>query len=62
MPNDFSLIGRKPNEISQFKWKKALVLKFRPKLDLKFILKGSKTINIMKGSKNRRGLTQVKVM
>ena len=37
------------------------VLKFKPKLDLKFMLKGSKTIKIMKRSKNRRGLTQVKL-
>ena len=35
-----------------------MVLKFKPKLDLKFMLRGSKTIKIMKGSKNRRGLTQ----
>ena len=34
-------------------------LKFKPKLDLKFMLKGNKT-KIMKRSKNRRGLTQVK--
>ena len=37
-----------------------MVLKPKPKLDLKFILKGSKAIKIMKGSKSRRGLTQVK--
>ena len=39
-----------------------MVLKFKPKSDLKFILKRSKTVKIMKGCKNRRGLTQVKVM
>ena len=33
-----------------------MVLKFKPKLDLKFKLKGSKTIKILKGSKNRRRL------
>ena len=37
-----------------------MVLKLKPKLDLKFMLKGSKTIKIMKRSKNRRRLTQVK--
>ena len=50
-PNDFSLIGRKPNETLQFKWKRIMVLNFRPKLNLKFMLKGSKTIKIMKGVK-----------
>ena len=39
-----------------------MVLKFKPKLDLKLMLRGSKTIKIMKGSKNRRGLTQVKAI
>ena len=39
-----------------------MVLKFKPKLNLKFMLKGSKTIETMNGNKNRRGLTQVKVM
>ena len=33
-----------------------MVLKFKPKLDLKFKLKGSETIKILKGSKNRRRL------
>ena len=56
-PNNFSLIGRKPNEILQLKWKRLMVLKFKSKLHLKFMLK-SKT-KMMKGSKNRRGLTQV---
>ena len=37
-----------------------MVLKFKPKSNLKIILKGSKTTKIIKGSKNRRGLTQVK--
>ena len=59
-PNDFSLVGRKPNKILQFKGKRLMVLKLKPKLDLKFMLKGSKTIKIMKRSKNRRRLTQVK--
>ena len=39
-----------------------MVLKFKLKLNSKFMLKGSKTIDIMKGSKNRRDLTQVKVI
>ena len=39
-----------------------MVLKFKPKSNLKIILKGSKTTKIIKGSKNRRGLTQVKDM
>ena len=38
-----------------------MVLKAKPKLNLKFMLKGSKT-KIMKGSKNKRGLTQVKAI
>ena len=57
--NDFSLIGRKPNEILQFKWTSLIVIKFKPKLNLKVMMKGSKTTKIMKGSKNKRGLTQV---
>ena len=39
-----------------------MVLKFKPKLYSKFMLKGSKAIKIIKGSKNRRGLTQVKAI
>ena len=39
-----------------------MVFKLKSKLNSKFILKGSKTIKIMKMSKNRRGLTQVKVI
>ena len=39
-----------------------MILKFKPKLNLKFMLKGSKTIKIMKRSKNRRGLTQVRAI
>ena len=35
-------------------------VKLKLKLNLKFMLKGIKTIKIMKRSKNRRGLTQVK--
>ena len=60
--NDFSLIWRKPNEILQFKWKRLMVLKFKPKLNSKFMLKGSKTIKIMKSSKSNRGLTQVEAI
>ena len=37
-----------------------MVLRFKPKLNSKFMLIGSKTIKIMKGSKKRGGLTQVK--
>ena len=36
-----------------------MVLKFKPKLNLRIMLKGSKTIKIMK---NRRGSTQVKAI
>ena len=39
-----------------------MLLKLKPKLDLKFMLKGSKTIKIMKRSKNRSRLTQVKAI
>ena len=39
-----------------------MVLKFKPKLNLKIMLKGGKTIKTMKGSKNRTGLTQVKAI
>ena len=56
------MIGRKPNEILQFKWKRLMLLNIKPKLYLKFILKGSKTIKIMKGSNNRMGLTQIKAI
>ena len=61
-PRDFSFIGRKLNEILQFKWERLMVLKFKPKLNLKFRLKESKTKKIKKGSKNRRRLTQVKAI
>ena len=61
-PNDFSLIRRKPNEILQFKWKRLMVLKFKPKLSLKSMLRGSKIIKMIKGSKNRRELTQIKAI
>ena len=37
--------------------KRLIILKFKPNLDLKFMLKGSKTIKVTKGSKNSRGLT-----
>ena len=37
-----------------------MVLKFKSKLSLKFTPKRSKIIKIMKMSKKRRGLTQVK--
>ena len=39
-----------------------MVLKFKSKSNSKFMLKGSKTIKIMKRSKNRTGLTQVKTI
>ena len=35
---------------------------FKPKLNLKFMLKGSKTIKTTKGSTNRGALTQVKAI
>ena len=37
-----------------------MLLKLKPKINLKIMQKGSKIIKIMKGSKNRSGLTQVK--
>ena len=55
------MIRRKPNENLQFKWKRLTVLKFKPKLDLKFLLT-SKTIKIMKENKNRKGLRQVRAI
>ena len=61
-PNDFSLIRKKPSEILEFTWKKLMLLKFKSNLNSKFMLKGSKTIKIMKKSKSRRGLTQIKVI
>ena len=40
-----------------------MVLKFKSKLNSKFMLKGSKAIKLMKNkTKNRRGLTQVKAV
>ena len=51
-PNDFSLIGRESDDFLQFKRKRLMVLKFKPKLNSIFMLKGSKT-KIMKGSENR---------
>ena len=39
-----------------------MVLKFKPKLNSKFMLKGSKTIKIMKRSKSNTGLTQVEAI
>ena len=39
-----------------------MVLKFKFKLNSRFILKTTKTIKIIKKSKNRRGLTQVKAI
>ena len=50
MPDGFSLIGRKPNQILQYKWDRFIALKCKPKIKLKFILKVSKTIKIMKDS------------
>ena len=38
------------------------ILKFKLKLNLKFMLKGSKTMKRMKRSKRRRQLTQVKAI
>ena len=38
--------------------KRLVILKFKLKLNLKLMLKRSKTIKIRKGSKIRRGLTQ----
>ena len=37
-------------------------LKLKPKLNSKFMLKGSQTIKIMNRSKNRGGLIQVKAV
>ena len=43
--------------------KKLTVLKFKSKLNSKFMLKGSKAIKLMKNkTKNGRGLTQVKAV
>ena len=42
--------------------KKLMVLRYKSKLKSKLILKGSKTIKMMKRSKNRGGLTQVKAI
>ena len=39
-----------------------MLLNIKPKLYLKFILKGSKTIKIMKGSNNKMGLTHIKAI
>ena len=39
-----------------------MVLEFKPKINSKYMLKGSKTVKIMKVSKNRRGLTQVQAI
>ena len=61
-PNDFSLIGKKPNETLQFTWKNLWYLKFKSKLNSKLILKGRKSKKKTKGSKNRRGYTQVKAI
>ena len=59
--NDFSLIGRKPNEILQLKSKR-LLLNTKPKLNSKNMLKESKTIKTMKRIKNRGRLTQIKAI
>ena len=42
--------------------KKTDGFKIKLKLDLKFMLKRIKTLKIVKGSKNRSGLTQVKAI
>ena len=39
-----------------------MILKFKPKSNLKFMLKGSKRIKIQKRRKNRRRVTQVKAI
>ena len=39
-----------------------MALKFKPKLNSKFMLMTGKTIKIRKGSKNREGSTQIKAM
>ena len=39
-----------------------MVFKFKPKLYSKLMLKRSKTIKIITGSKTRRGLTKVKAI
>lgn len=61
-PHDLSLIGRKPKQILKLKWKRLRVLKFKTKLNLKFMMKENNTARIMKGSINREGLTQVKAI
>ena len=60
-PNDFSLIGRKQMKFCNFREKRLMVLKFKPKLNSKFMLKRSKLVKMMKGLKTR-GLTQVKAI
>ena len=42
--------------------KKLILLKFKSKLNSKFMVKRSKTIKIMKRSKNGRGSTQLKAI
>ena len=39
-----------------------MMLKFQLKLNLKFMMKESKTLNIIKRSKGKRGLTYVKAI
>ena len=39
--DDFSLIGRKPNETLQFKWKKAYGIKFKTKIKFKSHAEGN---------------------
>ena len=39
-PNDFSLIGRKPNEILQFKWKKTYGIKIETGIKYKIHAEG----------------------
>ena len=63
-PNDFSLKGRKPNEIFQFK-QKTYGIKIQTEIKFKIHaewVKEGKTIKMMKRSKNRKGLTQVKAI
>ena len=48
-------MGRKPNEILQFKWEKAYGIKIQTKINFRIHAnKGSKTIKIIKESKNRK--------
>ena len=58
-PNDFSLIGMKPNEILRFKWKKTSGIKIQTEIRFKIHTEGEWNNKIIEGSKNRRGLIRV---